>query len=188
MKRLVPSCQARAIRTDARLQAITTPSIVLEPLTVAHAPAMFDVLADAEIYRYLDYAPPPSVEHLREVYQRLEARRSPDGAELWLNWAICLPQHPPLGYVQATVLASGRSAFIAYVLASRHWGRGYAQAATQAMLGHLTTSYGVQRFLATVEADNERSIRLLGQLAFRPASPHEAADARLAPTERLYVR
>ena len=65
--------------TSKRMQTITVAKLVLEPLTVADADTMFGVLSDPQIYRYLDYGPPPSVEHLREVYTKLESRKSPDG-------------------------------------------------------------------------------------------------------------
>ena len=173
--------------SQTRMQTITTSQLVLEPLTVGHAEAMFEVVVDSEIYRYLDYPPPPSVEHLRNVYARLEARRSPDGNQIWLNWVVRPHGHSPVGYVQATIVSPG-SAWIAYVLSSKYWGRGYAHRATHAMLEHLTTAYGVGRYLAAVEAENQRSIRLLERLAFRPATSHEAAGHTLSVTERLFVR
>jgi ribosomal-protein-alanine N-acetyltransferase len=169
------------------MQTLAAGQLVLEPLTVAHAAAMFEVLADAEIYRYLDHPPPPSLEHLRNVYAKLETRGSPDGSQVWLNWVIRLPGQPPVGYVQATVIAPG-SAWVAYVLSSRQWGRGYAHTATRAMVEHLATAYGVGRYLATVEVENQRSIRLLERLAFRPATSHEANGHSLTETERLFVR
>ena len=51
--------------------SIRTARLVLEPLTVAHAPAMFVVLRDPLIYRYLDFEPPESLEHLsRDEWQQ----------------------------------------------------------------------------------------------------------------------
>lgn len=170
-----------------RMQAIVTSELALEPLCAAHAEAMFELLSDAEIYRYLDYPPPPSVEYLRNVYAQLEARKSPDGAEAWLNWVVRPHGHPLVGYVQATV-AANRRAHVAYVLGSQHWGHGYARKAMLAMLPHLTTAYGVARSLATVERENRRSIRLLERLGFQLASVPELQAHRLSPTERMYVR
>jgi ribosomal-protein-alanine N-acetyltransferase len=169
------------------MQTLAAGQLVLEPLTAAHAEAMFEVLADADIHRYLDHPPPPSVEHLRSVYARLETRTSPDGGQGWLNWVIRPPGQPPVGFVQATVV-SPSSAWVAFVLSRRHWGRGYAHMATQAMLEHLAEAYGVDRYLATVEAENQRSIRLLERLAFHPATSHEANGHSLSETERLFVR
>ena len=169
------------------MQTIATSQLVLEPLTVAHADALFEVLADLEIYRYLDYPPPPSIEHLRNVYARLEQRKWTDGNQIWLNWVVRPHGHPPVGYVQATIVPPG-GAWIAYVLSSQHWGRGYAYMATHAAMEHLTTACGVGRYLACVEAENRRSIRLLERLAFRPAMSHESAGHSLSATERLFVR
>ena len=169
------------------MQTITAAELVLEPLTVAGADTMFEVLSDPQIYRYLDYGPPPSVEHLRDVYAKLERRTSPDGSQLWLNWVVRRLGAKPIGYVQATVSAPG-TAWVAYVLSSEYWGRGYARMATHAMIEHLASAYGTTRYLATVEALNRRSIGLLERLSFRPATLHEAQDHDLSATERLFVR
>ncbi|MGZ8993325.1 MAG: GNAT family N-acetyltransferase, partial [Burkholderiaceae bacterium] len=139
------------------MQTIVTPELTLEPLHTSHAEAMFELLRDPAIYQYLDYSPPASVEYLRGVYARLEARKSPDGSESWLNWVIHPRDLAPVGYVQATV-ASNRTAHVAYVLASRYWGHGHAQRAMQAMLDHLAAAYDVDRCLATVEVENQRSV------------------------------
>ena len=168
------------------MRTIATSGLVLEPLVVAHAEAMFELLDDAEIYSYLDYPPPPSVDHLRDVYAKLEARASPDGSEIWLNWVVRPPHHPPVGYVQATI--SGRTAFVAYILGRKHWGHGYAQESMQAMLEHLASVYGVDRYLATVEADNRRSIRLLERLGFHLATADDLEGHSLSSTERMFVK
>jgi ribosomal-protein-alanine N-acetyltransferase len=168
------------------VQTINAAELVLEPLMVAHADAMFGVLSDPQIYRYLDYGPPPSVEHLRDVYAKLERRESPDGSQLWLNWVVRLGAKP-MGYVQATVFPAG-TAWVAYVLSSEYWGRGLACKATHAMIEHLASAYGITQYLATVEAQNRRSIGLLQRLSFRPATSQEAQDHDLSATERLFVR
>jgi [ribosomal protein S5]-alanine N-acetyltransferase len=169
------------------MQTIITPALTLEPLLASHADEMFALLSDDEIYRYLDYAAPASADYLRGVYQRLESRRSPDAREAWLNWVIRPLDQPLAGYVQATV-EPDRSAYVAYVLGSRYWGHGYAQRAVQAMLDHLVSAYSVDRFLATVEADNQRSIRLLERLGFHPIASHELDGHQLSTTERMFMR
>jgi RimJ/RimL family protein N-acetyltransferase len=165
---------------------LRTQRLLLEPLVAAHAEPMFAVLGDPAIYRHLDYGPPPSVDHLRSVYQRLEQRRSPDGSEAWLNWAVSLLDGPCIGYVQATVTPG--AAWAAYVLASAHWGRGYAREATGAMLRHVTQACAVRRWLAVVEGANRPSIALLEALRFRLAAPGEASTHGLSATELLWVR
>ncbi len=168
------------------MRVLETDRLRLEPLTVSHAEAMFEVLADPLIYRYLDRPPPPSLAHLRQTYARQEKRRSPDGAQIWLNWVIRLRPEPLMGYVQATIVAP-RTAWVAYVLRSEYWGHGYATEAVEAVLLELSAAYGVNRYLATVEGENQRSIRLLERLGFRRGVGEDLAGHDLSPTEWLFV-
>ena len=167
------------------MDTLFTTDLTLEPLVAGHAEAMFDLLSEPELYRYLDFGPPPSLDHLRGVYEELEARVSPGGSQLWLNWVVRPRGGAPVGFVQATV--SGVDAWVAYVLAREYWGRGYAFCATQAVIDHLRVTCGVIRFLAVVEAGNERSTRLLRRLGFRAATEAEVRDRELSATERLFV-
>ena len=169
------------------MQTIVTPTLTLEPLLASHAEEMFKLLSDPAIYRYLDYTAPASADDLRGIYQRWEARQSPDASEAWLNWVIRLRDQALAGYVQATV-KSNRSAYVAYILASRYWGHGYARLAVEAMLEHLASAYEVDRYLATVEVGNQRSIRLLERLGFRPVASQDLAAERLSATERMFIR
>jgi [ribosomal protein S5]-alanine N-acetyltransferase len=169
------------------MQALAAGDLVLEPLVARHAEAMFALLCDPALYRYLDHPPPPTVEHLREVYAGVEKRLSPDGSQVWLNWVVRRPGEAPLGYVQATVMAN-HTAWVGYVFSAQHWGRGHATQAGRAMLEHLANDGGVHRFLASVEAGNGRSIRLLERLGFREALGHELEGHELAASERLFVR
>ncbi len=168
------------------MQGLIAGVLRLEPLTVDHASEMFDVLSDPGLYDYLDYGPPPSREHVRDVYARLETRRSPDGLQRWLNWVIRTSSGRLIGYVQATLLPSNR-AWIAYLLASAHQRSGHARVATRAMIEHLRLRYRIEDCLAIVEAAHERSIALLEALAFRRGTAPEAAEHELTASERLYV-
>ena len=166
---------------------LTTERLALEPLVVAHAPAMFAVLQDASVFAFTDGEPPSSVDVLATRYAKLETRTSPDRKEAWLNWIVVHPTDGPIGYVQATVQERGR-VWVAYVLASGWRGRGYATEAMRAMLAHLATTADVRVFMATVEVDNTASIRLLDRLGFRAPRDGEGAGIALDPTELLFVK
>lgn len=168
------------------MQALVAGELVLEPLVAGHADAMFAVLSDPVLYRYLDHPPPPTVEHLRAVYAGVEKRLSPDGSQIWLNWVVRRPGEAPLGYVQATVVPN-HTAWVGYVFSVQHWGRGHATQAGRAMLEHLAAECGVRCFLASVEAENLQSIRLLERLGFRAAQGNELEGHELSPSERLFV-
>jgi [ribosomal protein S5]-alanine N-acetyltransferase len=151
------------------MNTLHTPRLALLPQCAEHADGMFAVLVDSLIYEH-EGAPPASVEWLRARFARLEARQSPAGDELWLNWVLRLNGDDALiGYAQATVLAD-RTACVAYVLGSAHWGRGLASEATAAVIDELAAAYGVRNFLAVLKRTNHRSLRVLERLGFAPAS------------------
>ena len=133
------------IRQDMHMRFVSAASLTLEPQVAAHAAEMLAVLSDPAIYEY-ENEPPASLAWLRARFEKLESRQSPDGNEQWLNWVIRIPSGELIGYVQATVRASGQAA-IAYELASAHWGRGLASQAVRAMLGELAahTVFGTCR-------------------------------------------
>ena len=145
---------------------ICSARIRLEPLTEAHAPALFPLLRDETLWEFTDEAPPESLPALRARYRRLESRRSADGTQLWLNWAIALYDGSVMGFVQATAPADRASIAIAYVLGRQFWSHGFAYEAVSAMIASIEDSLGFVEFLATVDCRNVASGRLLGRLGF----------------------
>ena len=163
------------------MRVLSGPSVLLEPQMAEHAAELFAVLRDARVYRYLDTEPPADEASLRARLVRLETRRSPDGAETWLNWIVRNPAGVLVGYVQATV-ASDHGADIGYVLGAEHGRQGYGRAAVATMLDELRTGYGVTRVRATIERDNDASRRLLERLGFA------AGDDAPGTSELHFVR
>ena len=154
-------------------RAVVTPRLRLEPLLPGHADAMFEGLRDPRLYAYTPDEPPVSRDALRARYARLATRRSPDGSEDWLNWAIADRRSGAyLGYAQATIRGDG-SAAIAYVLFTDAWGNGYAREAMRAVLRELAERRGCRRADASVEPANARSIAVLEALGFAPAGRDE---------------
>jgi len=168
------------------MRTIETAALRLEPQLTRHADEMFGVLSDPAIYEYENQAP-ASLDALRRRYAALESRRSPDGAEQWLNWVIRLPHGEAIGYVQATVFPGGRAA-IAYELGSAWWGRGLARRAVEAMVDELVAQHGVQRLSAVLKRANLRSRRLLERLGFELASQDEQRRCGVDAHELLMER
>ena len=162
------------------MRSLAGAGVTLEPQTAAHAAALFAVIGDPALYAYIDAPPPQSEAALRARLLRLEARRSPDGSEQWLNWVVRDPAGTVVGYVQATVTPD-RSAEIAYVIGRAHWRRGYAVAACRAMLAELAETYGVARVTVTLDPANAASLALARKLGLAPAwedrAAHEAGYA-----------
>lgn len=159
--------------TEDGNEPLSTERLLLDPITRAHAAALLPVLSDTRMYTYLDIAPPQSVERLRRTYGQLESRRSPDGQERWLNWAIRVRGSLDyIGRVEATVRRD-HTADIAYLVAPDRWRQGYGGEAVNRMLDYLGERLGVRRAKAQIEAANTASIRLVEKLGFRLARTEE---------------
>jgi RimJ/RimL family protein N-acetyltransferase len=171
------------------MQTLHTSRLVLEPLLAAHADALYPMLCDPRQLEYLDHGAPASLDALRERHRKLESRRSADGCEHWLNWAIVLREGNAgaIGFVQATVLDDHR-AWIAYQVATARWGQGLASEATRAMVEHLIAHYAVTQCLATVDQRNQRSWRLLERLGFARADAAQAMAMDVQAGDWLYQR
>ncbi|MCG6872667.1 MAG: GNAT family N-acetyltransferase [Gammaproteobacteria bacterium] len=118
---------------------IDTDRLRLRPMEPDDAVAMFAVLRDPLLYAHTGGVPPESAETLHETYAARQARRSPDGTALWLNWIARERTWPgdPVGYVQATVTAD--HAELAWVVGSPWQNRGYASEAASAIICWLRT-------------------------------------------------
>ena len=154
------SAQAPASLGETTLRS---PRLVLEPLTAAHADALFEGMRDPSLYPFIPQEPPASVEALRTRYRRLEARVSPDGREQWLNWAV---RHGEahVGLVEVTV--TGDKASLAYFVLATWQRRGIAREACAAVLTELWRRTPVPFVEATVDDRNEASLGLLASLGF----------------------
>ncbi len=145
---------------------IRTQRLRLEDLAARHARHLFAGLRDPGIYRYIDEQPPPSLRWLESRYRRLETRRSPDGRQRWLNWAVWFaPSRRYAGYVQATVRTDG-VVNIAYVLLPEFRGKSVGAEAVDAMLRFIREAYGAVEFEARIDERNVRSIALVKRLGF----------------------
>jgi [ribosomal protein S5]-alanine N-acetyltransferase len=170
------------------MQTLHTPRLVLEPRVAAHADALYPLLADPRQREYHD-DDPVSLDVLRERFRKGESRRSPDGHEQWLNWALVLRggDANAIGFVQATVQEDGR-AWVAYQIATALWGQGLATEAVSAMIEELTSHCAVTQCRATVDQRNQRSWRLLERLGFSRADAALVAAMQVQAGDWLYQR
>lgn len=161
---------------SAAERSLETPRLVLEPLTGGHAPALFAGLGDDRLYRFIPQEPPVSLPWLAERYRRLEVRRSPDGSETWLNWAMRRRAGPGyVGLLEATVFAD-RTALIAYTVVVPHQRRGYAREGVARLIEHLFRDHAVAVVAAEVDTRNGASIGLLERLGFARVGERVGAD------------
>jgi RimJ/RimL family protein N-acetyltransferase len=157
-----------------RARPATTSRLRLEPLDVAHAEQMVDVLADPHLYDVIG-GEPPDLEQLRSTYQRLLAG-PPRPDEAWLNWIVVVDAQP-VGYVQATVTvrAGVTTAELAWLTGVTHQGKGYAVEAAAAAMAQLRRA-GVEVFIAHIAAGHLPSEGVARRLGLQPTAVVEDGE------------
>lgn len=158
-------------------EQIRTHRLTLEPLAVEHADDMVDVLAAQEMYAFTGGTPPTRDELVRR-YQGQATGRSPDGTQGWLNWVLRLHNSGALaGTVQATVERRDTEvvAAIAWVVAQREQGRGYAGEAATAMAAWLR-AHGVTTLTASIHPDHLASHAVARRVGLAPTGEVDDND------------
>ena len=160
-----------------RAQALTTPRLVLEPLRPDHARELAPVLDDPALHEFIGGEPAGEAE-LRERFSLQAAGQSPDGTQGWLNWvARDRATHAPLGTVQATISDAGRSAELAWVIATSRQGEGLATEAARAAMDWLRDQ-GVTRFVAHVHPDHAASAAVARHLGLVATDVRHEGEVR----------
>jgi ribosomal-protein-alanine N-acetyltransferase len=167
--------------TPVEETTLETERLFLEPLLPEHATLLLENLADERLYRFIPTDAPESAEALETRYRKLSSRRSPDGAEVWLNFAMrlreegTLPKASYVGMLEATVFPN-RSAYIAYTVFVPFWRQGYAREGCARMLRHLLEDYRVLVVVAEMDTRNAASVSLAEALSFERVGTTLGAD------------
>ena len=157
-------------------KTLETSRLLLEPLVPSHGVHLHAPLSAAQLYTFIPQEPPASRESLEARYTALSARRSPDGQELRLNWALRRRDIGAyVGTLQATVRAD-RTAMLAYMVFVAFQGRGYAVEGAARVLAHLFDDYHVSVVVAEIDTRNGASIRLVEALGFVRVAMVPGAD------------
>lgn len=146
---------------------ISTPRLDLVPLNAGDADDLFPVLDDPALGRFTGETQPADVDVVRSGFAKWEARRSPDGAELWLNWVVRRRDDGrAIGYVQAT--AGAGDAAIAWTIGTAFQRQGFATEAGHALIAWLRDTLGVPLIVGSVHPDNIASQTAAHRIGLRP--------------------
>jgi [ribosomal protein S5]-alanine N-acetyltransferase len=169
----MPPEEIHLVAPEARLE---TERLFLEPILPAHAPVMYKRMQEEQLYRFIPQDPPDTPRALEDRYDFLSARRSPDGREAWLNWAVRERSSGEYaGTLEATVYDKG-TAIIAYMVFVPYQRRGIAAEACGRLLQHLFEDYRVGMVAAEIDTRNIASIALVENLGFERVGFQKDAD------------
>lgn len=155
---------------------LETPRLLLEPLKPAHASMLYEHLQDERLYRFIPKDPPASLQALEDRHVALSSRRSPDGREAWLNWAV-RERHSGdyAGTLEATV-HEDLLAFVAYMVFVPYQRQGLAAEACGRLLMHLFDDYRVGVVAAEIDTRNGASVALVESLGLERVAIQKDAD------------
>src|SRR5215210_7798265 len=155
---------------------LETPRLLLEPLRPDHASVLYEHLQDERLYRFIPQDAPASAQVLTNRYVVLSSRRSPDGREAWLNWAVRVRRSGDYaGTLEATV-QEDMLAFVAYTVFVPYQRQGLAAEACGRLLEHLFDDYRVGVVTAEIDTRNVASMGLVKSLGFRRVAFQKDAD------------
>jgi [ribosomal protein S5]-alanine N-acetyltransferase len=169
----MPPEDIQLVAPEARLE---TPRLLLEPILPAHASKLYERMQDERLYRFIPQDPPDTLQALEDRYGFLSGRRSPDGREAWLNWAVReRGSGEYAGTLETTVYDKG-TAIIAYMVFVPYQRRGIAAEACGRLLEHLFEDYRVGMVAAEIDTRNAASITLVENLGLERVGFQKDAD------------
>jgi ribosomal-protein-alanine N-acetyltransferase len=156
---------ARRARTAGPTLPIVTRRLLLRDFVAADRPAFAAFATDTRLLSQLLYATRAGSE-LERQFARMLAHQQSQPRRAW-ELAVVTRRGGRLIGSCDLALSGRREADLGYMLARRHWGYGYATELARALVAVAFATLPVERVLAVVEVDNERSRRVLENAGLR---------------------
>jgi RimJ/RimL family protein N-acetyltransferase len=155
------------------LPSLSTPRLVLCPATEADLDALWRLLTEPQVRRYLcDDRVLARAEVQGIVAESIAQWR--EGMGLWLlrlhegEMVGCVGLHPVSPGIVAHAPDLAGEIELTIALATEHWGRGYATEALAAAFAHAFARLARDHLVAVVDQPNKRSHRLMTRVGFTP--------------------
>jgi len=144
---------------------IYTERLLLRPLDLTDAEALFAFFSDAEVMRYWSTRPWTSIEQAEAFIEQ-----SQQGIETGQCLRLGIVRRPDLNLIgQCTLFginSSCRRAEIGYSLGRLNWGNGFANEALAALITYAFETMNLNRIEADIDPRNTGSARVLHRLGF----------------------
>ena len=145
------------------MSRLTTARLVLRPMILADAPALFAILGDPEAMAFWDRPPLP---RLATMEAQMEDELAAMAAGSFLAWTV-VKDGDAIGSIDLTPV-SGTDAWIGFAFRRDQWGQGLAREGMEAVTAHAFGPLALSRLTARVQDRNQRAVRLLQKLGFHP--------------------
>ncbi len=162
--------------------SFTTDRLVLRLRSFDDIDSMAQMDADPEVMRYVEDIEEP-VAHRTRLLTWIDDAEDPSGLG---GWSVFDRDQPDrfLGWIILYPLEGWEpDVEIGWRFARHAWGQGYATEAARAVMRHGFDTVGLDRIVAVLDPENERSRRVCEKLGMAAAGPRRAYDLDCA----LYV-
>lgn len=165
---------------------LQTKRLILEPITEAHAVELCELFRDPELHHFVPFEP-PTLEQQQVKCARWSKRLSPDGTELWLNWAARDNKTGQVAaHIQAGVNKNG-NASIGYLVGRKFQKTGIATECLETVFEYLHDSLKVSEIKAWSDTLNEASHRLARKMGMIQVGFIQDADFFKGTTSDEFV-
>jgi len=145
-------------------ETIETPRLLLRRPSPSDAKEVFEAWAgDAEVTRFLAWAPHDTVEETRAFLSACEARWKKGKEYVWVF--VEKASGRLVGSLAARPGAHGID--LGYLMAREWWGRGFMTEVLEAVVPRWLAQEGVHRVWATCDVENRASARVLEKAGFQ---------------------
>ncbi len=142
-----------------KIPSIKTPRLLLRPWTPDDAEALFNILQEKDVLRYLPNTTSPPLERAENYIARQLAHWQERG---YGHWAVVNQEDDQvLGWNGLEYLPDINETELAYLLRQSVWNRGYATEAAQAAIRFGFDQGGLETIIGLVHPDNTASIRVM---------------------------
>lgn len=165
---------------------LQTEHLFLEPICEGHAAEMYELFADRALHHFVPFEP-PTLEEQQKRCARWSIGHSPDGSEIYLNWAA-REKHSGkvIGHFQSGIKNKGEAS-IGYVVAREFQGKGLAQEALHAVFNYLRHVHSIKLVKAWGDTRNKASHRLAERMGMQVVQTIKDADFFKGQTSDEFV-
>jgi ribosomal-protein-alanine N-acetyltransferase len=164
---------------------LKTARLILRPMTLADATALFAILGDDEAMRFWDR---PAIRRLAVVEEIVREQLEAVAEGTCLYWTVW-DKNQAVGSIDMSFIADGEAQF-GFLFRRDCWGQGYAAEAAAAVIAHAFDDLELTRLKARIHAGNRAAARVLAKTGFmlEEMRPGYRLDSGRIVTCEFYVR
>ena len=149
---------------------LETKRLLLKPYTPEDREHSVLLLTDPEVMKYVDEGV-MSVERAHKMFERIFTHvYEPQAFDVWAVWT---KEGAYAGHAEIKPRKDAGDFEIIYLLTRERWGRGYATELARRIIDYGFQELGLQRIAATIDADNQPSVRIVEKLGMRYDSEYK---------------